>query len=92
MPASVTVNVPIFDFGAQMSTTRARLAKYQAERARLSSVADDVTFEIVNDLPKHLRPEPEYSLSPARSRESRSGSAGHRIAAARGNFPAPDRD
>jgi outer membrane protein TolC len=45
---SVSVDVPIFDFGAQMSTTRAKLAKYQAERARLASVADDVTFEIVN--------------------------------------------
>jgi outer membrane protein TolC len=45
---AVTVDVPIFDSGAQMSTTRSRLAKYQAERARLSSVADDVTFEIVS--------------------------------------------
>jgi outer membrane protein TolC len=45
---AVTVDVPIFDSGAQMSTTRAKLAKYQAERARLSSVADDVTFEIVS--------------------------------------------
>lgn len=44
---AVSVDVPIFDFGAQMSTTRAKLAKYQAERARLASVADDVTFEIV---------------------------------------------
>lgn len=44
---AVEVDVPIFDFGAQMSTARAKLAKYQAERARLSSVADDVTFEIV---------------------------------------------
>jgi outer membrane protein TolC len=43
----VSVNVPIFDFGAQQATTRARLAKYQAERSRLSSVADDVAFEIV---------------------------------------------
>jgi outer membrane protein, multidrug efflux system len=43
----VSVNVPIFDFGAQEATTRARLAKYQAERARLASVSDDVTFEIV---------------------------------------------
>ncbi len=43
----VSVNVPIFDFGAQQATTRARLAKYQAERARLSAVTDDVTFEIV---------------------------------------------
>ena len=44
---AVAVDVPLFDFGAQMSTTRAKLAKYQAERARLSSVADDVTFQIV---------------------------------------------
>jgi len=44
---SVSVDVPIFDFGAQQSTTRAKLAKYQAERARLGSVTDDVTFEIV---------------------------------------------
>lgn len=45
---AVNVNVPIFDFGAQMSTTRAKLAKYQAERARLSAVSDDLTFQIVN--------------------------------------------
>lgn len=45
---SVTVTVPIFDFGAQLATTRAKLAKYKAERARLLSVADDVTFDIVN--------------------------------------------
>ncbi len=44
---AVSVNVPIFDFGAQQAATRARLAKYQAERARLSAVSDDVTFEIV---------------------------------------------
>src|SRR4030095_360534 len=44
---TLSVNVPIFDFGAQQATTRSRLAKYQAERARLSSVADDVAFEIV---------------------------------------------
>jgi outer membrane protein TolC len=31
-----------------MSTARSKLAKYQAERARLSSVGDDVTFQIVN--------------------------------------------
>ena len=43
----VNVDVPIFDFGAQMSSTRARLAKYQAERARLGAVKDDVTAEIV---------------------------------------------
>jgi len=45
---AVNVNVPIFDFGTQMSTTRAKLAKYQAERARLSSVTDDLTYQIVN--------------------------------------------
>ncbi len=44
---AVSVNVPIFDFGAQQATTRSRLAKYQAERARLAAVSDDVTFEIV---------------------------------------------
>ncbi|CAN5550010.1 AdeC/AdeK/OprM family multidrug efflux complex outer membrane factor [soil metagenome] len=44
---AVSVNVPIFDFGAQQATTRSRLAKYQAERARLAAVTDDVTFEIV---------------------------------------------
>lgn len=44
---AISVNVPIFDFGAQQATTRSRLAKYQAERARLSAVTDDVTFEIV---------------------------------------------
>jgi outer membrane protein TolC len=45
--AGVTVNVPIFDFGAQLATARARLLKYKAERARLLSVADDVTFQVV---------------------------------------------
>lgn len=45
---AVNVNVPIFDFGAQMSTTRAKLARYQAERARLSAVTDDLTYQIVN--------------------------------------------
>jgi outer membrane protein TolC len=44
---AVRFDVPLFDFGTQMSTTRAKLAKYQAERARLSSVGDDVTFQIV---------------------------------------------
>jgi outer membrane protein TolC len=44
---SVNVNVPIFDFGAQMSTTRARRAAYRAEKARLAAVKDDVTAEIV---------------------------------------------
>ena len=44
---AVTVDVPIFDFGAQLATARAKLMKYKAERAKLLSVADDVTFEVV---------------------------------------------
>jgi len=44
---SVSVDVPIFDFGTQLSTTRAKLANYQAERARLGAVKDEVTNEIV---------------------------------------------
>ena len=44
---TISVSIPIFDFGAQISTTRAKLLKYKAERARLLSVADDVTFEVV---------------------------------------------
>ncbi len=43
----VTVDVPIFDFGAQLANTRAKLLKYKAERARLLAVADDVTFQVV---------------------------------------------
>ncbi len=43
----VTVDVPIFDFGAQLAMTRSKLLKYKAERAKLLSVADDVTFEVV---------------------------------------------
>ncbi len=45
---SVSVNVPIFDFGSQQATTRGKFARYQAEKARLSSVKGDVAFEIVN--------------------------------------------
>jgi outer membrane protein TolC len=44
---AVTVDVPIFDFGAQLSLTRSKLLAYKAERARLLEKADDVTFEIV---------------------------------------------
>jgi outer membrane protein TolC len=44
---AVTVHVPIFDFGAQSATVRAKRMTYQAEQARLASVADDVTYEIV---------------------------------------------
>jgi outer membrane protein TolC len=44
---SILVDVPIFDFGSQLSTTRAKLANYQAERARLGAVKDELTNEIV---------------------------------------------
>jgi outer membrane protein len=43
----ISVNIPIFDFGAQLAVTRAKLLKYKAERARLLSVADDVTAQVV---------------------------------------------
>ena len=44
---AVTVSVPIFDFGAQLATTRSRLMKYKAEQARVSSTADDVNYEVL---------------------------------------------
>ncbi len=44
---TVNVNVPIFDFGAQMHTTRGALAKFQAQRAQLGAVANDVTYGIL---------------------------------------------
>ena len=44
---AITVNVPIFDFGAQLATTRSKLMKYKAEQARLSSTADDVNYEVL---------------------------------------------
>lgn len=43
----ITVNVPIFDFGAQLATVRARKDTYNAEQARLGSVADDLVSEVV---------------------------------------------
>lgn len=43
----VTVQVPIFDFGAQRATVRARKDTYSAEQARLGSAADDVANEVV---------------------------------------------
>jgi len=45
--AGITVNVPIFDFGAQLATVRARRDNYRAEQARLGSVADDVANQIL---------------------------------------------
>jgi outer membrane protein TolC len=44
---AIGVNVPIFDFGAQLATTRSKLMKYKAEQARLSSTADDVNYEVL---------------------------------------------
>jgi outer membrane protein TolC len=43
----ITVSVPIFDFGAQLATARSKLMTYKAEEARLFSVADDVTYEVL---------------------------------------------
>lgn len=43
----IAVNVPIFDFGAQLATTRSKLMKYKAEQARLLSTADDVNYEVL---------------------------------------------
>ena len=43
----ITVNVPIFDFGAQSATVRARKDTYSAEQARLGAVGDDLASEIV---------------------------------------------
>ena len=39
--------MPIFDFGAQLATTRSKLMKYKAEQARLFSTADDVNYEVL---------------------------------------------
>ena len=44
---AITVSVPIFDFGAQLATARSKLMTYKAEEARLLSVADDVTYEVL---------------------------------------------
>jgi outer membrane protein TolC len=39
--------VPIFDFGSQLATVRARKDTYAAEQARLGGVADDISNEIL---------------------------------------------
>jgi outer membrane protein TolC len=44
---AIAISVPIFDFGAQLATTRSKLMKYKAEQARLFSTADDVNFEVL---------------------------------------------
>ena len=43
----VTLHIPIWDFGAQRATVRARKDSYAAEQARLASVGDDVANQIV---------------------------------------------
>jgi outer membrane protein, multidrug efflux system len=43
----ITVSVPIFDFGAQRGTVSARRDTYNAEQARLGSVANDLASEVV---------------------------------------------
>jgi outer membrane protein, multidrug efflux system len=45
--AAIAISVPIFDFGAQLATTRSKLMKYKAEEARLLSTADDVSYEVL---------------------------------------------
>ena len=44
---AIAISVPIFDFGAQLATTRSKLMTYKAEQARLLSTADDVNFEVL---------------------------------------------
>jgi outer membrane protein TolC len=44
---AIAISVPIFDFGAQLATARAKLMKYKAEEARLLSTADDVNYEVL---------------------------------------------
>jgi outer membrane protein TolC len=44
---AIAVSIPIFDFGAQLATTRSKLMKYKAEQARLFSTADDVNYEVL---------------------------------------------
>ena len=43
----ITVNIPIWDFGAQLNTMRARRDTYHAEQARLGAVGDDLSSELV---------------------------------------------
>jgi len=43
----VTVNIPIFDFGSQLDTVRARRDTYAAEQARLGAIGNDLTSDLV---------------------------------------------
>jgi outer membrane protein TolC len=42
----ITVDIPIFDFGAQLGTVRARRDTYHAEQARLGAVGNDLTSDL----------------------------------------------
>jgi len=43
----ITVDIPIFDFGAQLDTVRARRDTYNAEQARLGAVGNDLASDLV---------------------------------------------
>ena len=43
----IAVNIPIWDFGTQLNTMRARRDTYHAEQARLGAVGDDLSSELV---------------------------------------------
>jgi outer membrane protein TolC len=43
----ITVDVPIWDFGAQLNTMRARRDTYRAEQARYGAVGNDLTSDLV---------------------------------------------
>jgi outer membrane protein TolC len=43
----ITVSVPIFDFGAQLNTVRARRDTYAAEQARVGAVGNDLASDLV---------------------------------------------
>src|SRR5215470_385353 len=44
---AIAISVPIFDFGAQLATTRSKLMTYKAEQAKLFATADDVNYEVL---------------------------------------------
>jgi outer membrane protein TolC len=43
----ITVSIPIWDFGAQLNTVRARRDTYAAEQARLAAVGNDLASDLV---------------------------------------------
>ena len=44
---AITVDIPIFDFGAQLHTVRARRDTYNAEQARLGAVGNDLASDLI---------------------------------------------